>query len=118
MRFTINRIPLYCLPMKTHLKCLTILIAAVVLAGCFRNDIRTVTFSIDRLRTPDEAMQLAQALRRVDGIKEIRPNLDEHTLTVVFNGRVVYIKNIEHEIAAAGFSLPNRPASETADSEE
>lgn len=96
--------------MKTLLKKLVPLIALLLLAGCFRNDIRTETFQIEQLRSEESAMMVAHALRQVSGIKEVRPDIQKHTLTVVFNGLEVYIKNIEYAIVTAGFDLPNCPA--------
>jgi hypothetical protein len=96
--------------MKTLLKHWIALAALLLFAGCFRNDIRTETFKIDQLRSEESATLAAQALRQVSGIKEIRPDLQNHTLTVVFNGLECYIKNIEYAIVKAGFDLPNRPA--------
>ncbi len=96
--------------MKTIIKSLLLFILLLLLAGCFRNDIRTKTFTIKQLRTPESGMLLAQSLQKVTGIQEIRPNLEKRTLTVVFNGRVAYLKNIEYAIVKAGFDLPNWPA--------
>jgi len=96
--------------MKTILKNTTLLIAALLLAGCFRNDIRTVTYSIEQLRSPQGAQFLANSLRRLNGIKEFRPDLENKTLTVVFDGRELYLKNIEYAIVKSGFDLPNWPA--------
>ena len=96
--------------MKTLLKKWLPLTVLLFLTGCFRNDIRTETFHIEQLCTSSRVTWLAQALRQVDGITEIRPDIEKHTLTVVFNGRVAYIKNIEYAIVKAGFDLPNWPA--------
>jgi len=96
--------------MKTIIKSLFLLTILFLPTGCFRNDIRTETFQIAQLRTPESGMLLAQGLRTVNGIKEIRPDLEKHTLTVVFNGRELYLKNIEYAIVKAGFDLPHWPA--------
>ncbi len=96
--------------MKTLLNKWIPITALLLLAGCFRNDIRTETFQIAQLRSEESAMMVAQALRQVTGIKEVRPDIQQHTLTVVFNGLEVYIKNIEYAIVKAGFDLPNCPA--------
>ena len=96
--------------MKTLLKKLGLLTALLLLAGCLRNDIRTETFQIKQLRTQESVTRIEQALRPISGIKEIRPDLEKHTLTVVFNGLEGYIKNIEYAIVKAGFDLPNWPA--------
>ena len=96
--------------MKTVLKNTALLVAALLLAGCFRNDIRTVTFQIEQLRNPQGAQFLANSLRSLSGIKEFRPDLENKTLTVIFNGRELYLKNIEFAIVKSGFDLPNWPA--------
>jgi len=96
--------------MKTNLKNVFLLLTALLLAGCFRNDIRTTTFQVEQLRTPDAAMLLAQSLNGLSGIKEIRPDLESKTFTVVFNGRDLYLKNIEYAIVKGGFDLPHWPA--------
>lgn len=88
-----------------------LLLAVILLcAGCFRNNIRTETFQIRQLRSEDGAARVAQSLRTIPGIKEVRPDLTNHTLTVVFNGLECYVKNIEYAIVKAGFDLPNWPA--------
>ena len=96
--------------MKTLRKKWIPLTALLLFAGCFRNDIRTETFQIGQLRSQDGAARIAQALKPVTGMKEIRPDLEKHTLTVVFNGLECYVKNIEYAIVKAGFDLPNWPA--------
>jgi len=96
--------------MKTNLKNISLLIAALLLVGCFRNDIRTATFQIEQLRNQQGAAFLAQSLRGLNGIKEFRPDLENKTLTIVFNGRELYLKNIEYAIVKGGFDLPNWPA--------
>ena len=96
--------------MKTNLKNASLLIAALLLAGCFRNDIRTETFSIEQLRSQESANLLAQALQGLSGLQDFRPNLENQTLTVVFDGRALHLKNIEYAIVKSGFDLPNWPA--------
>ncbi len=81
------------------------------ITGCFRNDIRTETLHLDPFSTPDHAARAAEALRAVNGVQDLRPDLGNHTLTVEFNGRVAYLKNIEFAVVEAGFSLPHWPAS-------
>ena len=110
MRFTTAPIPLYSARMKTSSKKWIPCIALLLLAGCFRNDIRTVVFEIKQLRSEESAMAVAQSLRTVSGIMEVRPDIEKHTLTVVFNGKEVYLKNLEYAIVKAGFDLPHWPA--------
>ena len=96
--------------MKTLLKTWIPLTALLLLAGCFRNDLRTETFKINQLRSQESVQLIVQALRPVSGIKEVRPDLEKHELTIIFNGLEGYIKNIEYAIVKAGFDLPNWPA--------
>ena len=96
--------------MKTLQKNSLLLIVALLLAGCFRNDIRTVTYPIEQLRSPQGAQFLANSMRGLKGIKEFRPDLENKTLTIIFNGRELYLKNIEYAIVKGGFDLPNWPA--------
>lgn len=96
--------------MKTLITKLFLLTALFLPAGCFRNNIRTETFQIKQLRSQEAAQIIAKALRPVSGIKEVRPDIENRKLTVVFNGLEGYIKNIEYPIVKAGFDLPNWPA--------
>ena len=114
MRFTPKQFPIIFNDMKKLFLQTTLLIAALLSAACHRNDTRTQTFEIEQLRSQEGVQLIAQALQPLPGIQEIRPNLEAHTLTVVFNGLELYLKNIEYAIVNAGFSLPNWPASQEA----
>lgn len=94
---------------KTILKA-TSVIALLIVSACFRNDIRTETFEIEQLRSQESVQLLVKALQTLDGVKGVVPDFDNRKLIVEFNGRVLYVKNIESAIVAAGFSLPNHPA--------
>lgn len=105
-----SAIPYYFLRMKKPILKTTSVIALLIISACFRNDIRTETFEIEQLRSQESLQILGKALQSLGGIKRIDPDFDNHKLTVEFNGRVLYVKNIESAIVAAGFSLPNHPA--------
>lgn len=92
----------------------TSVIALLLLSACFRTDIRTETFEIEQLRSPESVQLLLKALQPLEGVQKITPDFDNHQLIVKFNGRVLYVKNIESAIVKAGFSLPNHPASAAA----
>jgi copper chaperone CopZ len=100
--------------MKKYILLLLPLTAALLLSACYRNDIRTATFRIDQLRTPESVQLIGKALQQLDGIQEVRSDVEGRALTVVFNGRQLYLKNIEFAIVNAGFSLPNWPAEASA----
>ena len=95
--------------MKNTFKNNILLLAVILITGCFRSDIRTATFEIEQLRSLEAAQILAQSMR-INGIREFRPDLENKTLTIVFNGLELYLKNIEYAIVKAGFDLPNWPA--------
>ena len=97
--------------MKTHLKKLPLLLIALLLTGCFRNDIRTVTFHVAPLDTEQSAQFLTRSLKDLPGIKDRQIDLEAQTLTLTFNGLELYLKNIESAIIRAGFDLPHWPAS-------
>jgi len=93
--------------MKTLLKTCLPVISLLLIAGCFRNDQRVEIFKIEQLRSQEATQIIAKALQPISGIKEIRPNYEDHELTVIFNGLESYIKNIEYIIVKTGFDLPN-----------
>jgi hypothetical protein len=95
--------------MKTVFK-ISFSVLFLLAAGCFRNDVRTETFQIEQLRSAEAVQIISRALQPVPGIQEIRPDLKNRELTVLFNGLDCYVKNIEYPIVKAGFDLPNWPA--------
>ncbi len=101
---------MYLLLTMKSFKSLSFFISLLAIIGCLRNDIREKTFQIDQLRTANDAKTLGSVLQTLNGINECQFNLDNHTMTVTFDGRIVYIKNIEYVIVNAGYSLPNWPA--------
>ena len=96
--------------MKTDLKNSLSIIVLLALAGCLRNNMRTETFQIEQLRSTESVQQVEKALRTLTGIDDVKTNLAEGTLTLVYNARVLHLKNIEAVLVKAGFDLPNHPA--------
>jgi hypothetical protein len=96
--------------MKKLILCSISFAALLLISACHRNDIRTETFQIEQLRNPESVQLIAKALQPLQGIQKMAPDYENHELTIVFNGLVVYVKNIEYAIVKAGFSLPNWPA--------
>lgn len=87
-----------------------LLMVVLLLTACFRQDVRTASFVIEEMATPDDLRSILLSLREIDGIVA-QPEADftNRTLHVEFNGRVTAMKNIEEAIARAGYALPNRP---------
>jgi copper chaperone CopZ len=95
------------------MKTLHILLLALILltaSACFRNNTRTQTFQLAPFHSQADVDKSAVALQALPGIQSAKANLEEGTLTVIFDGRQVYIKNIESALVRSGFSLPNHPA--------
>ncbi|GEM_PF-6381765 len=95
--------------MKTLFMLLLIAAALCAGAGCLRKDTRTETFHIESLQGAGDVAKLDRALRSVEGVIDARFDLSGKTATVIFNGRVLYLKNIEDTIVRAGYGLPNNP---------
>ena len=102
--------PYYFPVMKKHIVTTALILGSLLTAACHRNDIRTQTFKIDQLRSQEAVQLIAQSLQKLDGVQKLNPDIEARTLTVIFNGRALYLKNIEYEIVHAGFSLPHWPA--------
>ncbi|MBL7016670.1 MAG: cation transporter [Kiritimatiellales bacterium] len=100
--------------MKKQIIFLVSLAALLLVSACHRNDIRTETFQIEQLRNQESVQLIAKALQPLEGIQKITPDFENHELIVVFNGRVLYVKNIEYALVEAGFSLPHWPATTAA----
>lgn len=96
--------------MKKLILSAVLLTALLTLTACYRNDIRTETFYIEQMRTPQREILVSKSLQQLHGIQESDMNHETQTLTVKFDGRLLYLKNIEDAIVNAGFSLPNHPA--------
>jgi hypothetical protein len=96
--------------MKNSILCLLSLAVLLLAAACHRNDIRTEIFPIEQMRNPESVQLLSKALQPLGGVKKITPNFEDRQLIVVFDGLILYKKNIEYAIVKAGFSLPYWPA--------
>ena len=91
-----------------------LVVAMFAVAGCFRNDRRTIDFSVPTLATQECLSYLSGRLRANEGVEDVRADFETGTVTVTFNGLKLALKNIEIIIAEAGFDVNERPASEAA----
>ena len=82
---------------------LPLMLLIVCLAGCRKQDMRTVVVAVPALKNPACAQVVQDAFIRQPGIKAIRPDFQQRTLTVTYDSMVIARKNIEFTIAGAGF---------------
>lgn len=78
--------------------------------ACFRQDKRTITVAVPQMKSPECYAVIQQALGGVEGIEGSRPNYEQRTLDVTYNGLKLAIKNVEFVIAGAGFDANNTAA--------
>lgn len=91
---------------------LLLLLCALMLAGpgCFRQDRRTITVKVAQLNGPECLRVIQDAAQKVEGIEQISPNYESHTVDVTYNAMKLGIKNIEFIIAGAGFDANDTQA--------
>ena len=77
--------------------------AAILAAGCFRQDIKTIVVNVPGMKSPECSKIIQDATAKVEGIVEVTPDVTAHTVTVRFDSTRLAIKNIEFVIATAGF---------------
>lgn len=91
----------------------SLLVAAMLvpaLAGCFRQDVRTIVVSVPQINSADCAKVIQDALGRIEGIVAVQPDLAAKTMAVTYDGRKLAIKNIEFLIAGVGFDANDAKA--------
>ncbi len=93
---------------------LPIMLLIVCLAGCRKQDMRTVIVAVPNLKNTTCAQIIQDAFMRQPGIKAIHPDFQHHTLTVIYDSMVIARKNIEYTIAGAGFDANDIPAQSNA----
>ena len=82
---------------------LPLMFLIVCLSGCRKQDMRTVVVAVPGLKNAAGAQIIQDAFMRQPGIKTVRPDFQQHTLSVTYNSMVIARKNIEFTIAGAGF---------------
>lgn len=95
------------------MRCIGLFGAAAVLialaAGCYRQDIRTLEVSVPQMGSPECARIVQDVFSRVDGIKEVKIDLDNRRVTVTYEGLKMGIVNIEYHLTNAGFDANDKP---------
>lgn len=82
---------------------LPIMLLIVCLAGCRKQDMRTIVVAVPKLENQAGAQAIQNAFMRLPGIQSSVPDFQKHTLTVTYDSMVIASKNIEFTIAGAGF---------------
>ena len=82
---------------------LPIVLLIICLTGCRKQDMRTAVISVPNLKNQACVQIIQDAFMRQQGIKDVQPDFQHHTLTVTYDSMVIARKNIEFTIASAGF---------------
>jgi len=80
--------------------------------GCFRKDILTLEVEVPEMATAECSKIIQSALSRIEGVISAEPDFERRTMTVVYNGQKLNIKNVEYLIAGVGFDangIPGKP---------
>lgn len=83
---------------------------AALSAGCFRQDVLTLTVKVPGMKSAACAKVITDALSRVDGVVSAQPDTAERTIAVTYDSKKLAIVNIEFLIAGVGFDANNVPA--------
>lgn len=89
-------------------------LALITATGCFRNDRRTIEFTVPELKTQECLTYLSGKLRSAEGVENVEADFARQKVIVTFNGLKLALKNIEIIIAESGFDVNERPADEKA----
>ena len=88
---------------------LAVVVLCIGQTGCFRNDIRTVSYSVPAMGSPECVKIIQNAIGSIDGILYATPDLGARTIAVTYDSTKLAIKNIEFVISGAGFDVDNTP---------
>ena len=80
----------------------------------FRDDNREVTYQVPALKSQECSGYLLEVLRRINGIEEASPDLENQRITIRYNSRNLGEKNIEYTISGAGFDVNDTPGNANA----
>jgi copper chaperone CopZ len=101
---------------KRMILCLIAAAGVLAVAGCRKQDIRTVTVSVPDMRNRACANIIGNALSQQMGVKpkEMKFDVDLRTVEVSYDSLFVAKKNIEFAIADVGFAANEIPANTNA----
>lgn len=94
------------------------LVACIVaVAGCRREDVRTVVIRVPGMKNKACAERITQALQETRyGVRmdSLQTNLESRTLILNYDSMLLSLKNIEFVVAKAGFAANEVPADKAA----
>ena len=95
---------------------LTILLMAVLAAGCRKQDIRLARITVPQMSGQGCVERVVGIARRIPGVQADRISVDRERreLTVPYDSLKLSLKNIEYALAEAGFQANDIPADEAA----
>jgi copper chaperone CopZ len=82
-------------------------VSVCLLAGCFRQDIKTLVVRVPHMKSPECSKLIQDAMSRIEGIFSAEPDLKAGTMAVTYDSKRLSIKNIEYLITGLGFDANN-----------
>ncbi|MCK4565050.1 MAG: heavy-metal-associated domain-containing protein [Verrucomicrobia bacterium] len=98
-------------------KLFTLALSAVLLflaQGCFRQEVQVAEYSVPAMSTPAAGAYIQGRLKGIPGISNSTFNVENRTITVIYQSSTIRTMNIEEAIALSGFAVNNRPANPNA----
>mgnify|MGYP003829141009 FL=1 len=83
---------------------------ALCCSGCWRQDIRTVGFSVPAMKSAECSKIIQDSLMAFEGILTAQPDLEQGVMYVTYDSKKLANVNVEHQIAALGFEVNTVPA--------
>ena len=84
-------------------KIFPVILAALCLVGCRKNDFRTTEISVPGLKNAECARILQESFLKHPGVKKVEPDFERRGLQITYDSMVTALKNLETTIAGAGF---------------
>ena len=82
--------------------------------GCFRQEVQVAEYSVPEMSTPAAGAYIQGRLKGIPGISNSTFNVENRTITVIYQSSTIRTMNIEEAIALSGFAVNNRPANPNA----
>jgi len=87
---------------------------ALSLCGCWRQDVRTVGFTVPSMKNSECSKIIMDSLMAFEGVVSAQPDFEKGMIFVTYDSKKLANVNIEHTIAALGFDVNTVPASKEA----